>query len=144
MGSCVANASDGSVRVLRGEDLTPIGRIDLGDESDDVRVDPLRNRVLVGYGNGALAVIDPKSQAKLADIRLKGHPEGFEIDKTGSQVFVNVPDAHDIEIADLVGGSTKSKLWSGRSGRCKTTLHATSPCAAPGSTIIRPPSSAPA
>jgi DNA-binding beta-propeller fold protein YncE len=44
----VANAGDGSVRVLRGEDLTPIGRIELGDDADNVRVDSARNRVLVG------------------------------------------------------------------------------------------------
>jgi YVTN family beta-propeller protein len=31
----VANAGDGSVRVLRGEDLTPIGRIELGDDADN-------------------------------------------------------------------------------------------------------------
>jgi DNA-binding beta-propeller fold protein YncE len=30
----VANAGDGSVRVLRGDDLTPIGRIELGDDAD--------------------------------------------------------------------------------------------------------------
>ena len=89
----VANAGDGSVRVLRGEDLTPIGRIELGDDADNVRVDTAHNRVLVGYGKGALAVIDPVSLSKTADIRLKAHPEGFQIDETGTQVFVNVPDA---------------------------------------------------
>jgi DNA-binding beta-propeller fold protein YncE len=50
----VANAGDGSVRVLRGEDLNPIGRIELGDDADNVRVDAARDRVLVGYGKGAL------------------------------------------------------------------------------------------
>src|SRR5438874_12685595 len=88
----VANAGDGSVRVLRGDDLAPIGRIELGDDADNVRVNAPRNRVLVGYGKGALAVIDPASQTKTADIRLKAHPEGFQIDRTGTQVFVNVPD----------------------------------------------------
>ena len=104
----VANAGDGSVRVLRGEDLTPIGRIELGDDADNVRVDPARKRVLVGYGKGALAVIDPVSLAKTADIRLKAHPEGFQIDETGSQVFVNVPDAHEISVVGLATGSTQS------------------------------------
>ncbi|HEX3419456.1 MAG TPA: hypothetical protein VHT21_24105, partial [Stellaceae bacterium] len=52
----VANAGDGSVHVLRGDDLAPIGRIELGEDADNVRVDTQRNRVLVGYGNGALAV----------------------------------------------------------------------------------------
>ena len=55
----VANAGDGSVRVLGGEDLTPTGRIELGDDADNVRLDTAHNRVLVGYGKGALAVIDP-------------------------------------------------------------------------------------
>jgi len=104
----VANAGDGSVHVLRGEDLGPIGRIELGDDADNVRIDTTRNRVLVGYGKGALAVIDPASLSKTADIRLKAHPEGFQIDETGTEVFVNVPDAHEIVVADLAAGSTQS------------------------------------
>jgi hypothetical protein len=40
----VANARDGSVRVLRAEDLAPIGRIELGDDADNVRVDTARSR----------------------------------------------------------------------------------------------------
>jgi len=104
----VANAGDGSVHVLRGDDLAPIGRIELGEDADNVRVDPQRNRVLVGYGNGALAVIDPATRTKAADIRLKGHPESFQIDETGTKVFVNVPDARDIEVADLASEATRS------------------------------------
>ena len=104
----VANAGDGSVRVLRGEDLGPIGRIELGDDADNVRVDTARKRVLVGYSKGALAVIDPASLSKIADIRLKAHPEGFQIDETGTQVFVNVPDAREISVVGLVAGSTRS------------------------------------
>jgi hypothetical protein len=109
----VANAGDGSVRVLAGEDLTPIGRIELGDDADNVRVDTARKRVLVGYGKGALAVIDPRSLSKTADIRLKAHPEGFQIDETGTQVFVNVPDTHEIVVGDLAAGSTRSLLMEG-------------------------------
>jgi len=104
----VANAGDGSVRVLRGEDLTAVGRIELGDDADNVRVDTVRERVLVGYGKGALALIDPISLSKTGDIRLKAHPEGFQIDETGAQVFVNVPDAREIVMADLTAGSTRS------------------------------------
>jgi DNA-binding beta-propeller fold protein YncE len=104
----VANAGDGSVRVLRGEDLAPIGRIELGDDADNARVDAPRKQVLVGYGKGALAVINPVSLAKTADIRLKAHPEGFQIDETGTEVFVNVPDAREIVVVDLATGSTQS------------------------------------
>ena len=104
----VANAGDGSVHLLRGDDLAPVGRIELGEDADNVRVDTQRNRVLVGYGNGALAVIDPATRTKVSDIRLKGHPEGFQIDETGTKVFVNVPDARDIEVADLASETNRS------------------------------------
>jgi YVTN family beta-propeller protein len=109
----VANAGDGSVGVLRGEDLAPIGRIELGDDADNVRVDTARNRVIVGYGKGALAIIDPATRTKAADIRLKGHPEGFQIDETGTQVFVNVPDARDIEVVDLATRANRSLPTAG-------------------------------
>ena len=104
----VANRGDGSVRILRGEDVAPVGRIDLGSDADNVRVDPNHRRVVVGYGNGALAVIDPTTRTKTEELRLKAHPEGFQIDETGTQAFVNVPDAGDIEVVDLVAGTNRS------------------------------------
>jgi YVTN family beta-propeller protein len=109
----VANAGDGSVHVLRGDDLAPIGRIELGEDADNVRVDTRRNRVLVGYGKGALAVIDPATRTEATDIPLKGHPEGFQIDETGAQVFVNVPDAREIEVADLTSEAKRSLPMQG-------------------------------
>ncbi len=104
----VANGGDGSVRALRGEDLVPIARIELGDDADNVRLDAARRRVLVGYGKGALAVIDPATQTKTADIPLRGHPESFQIDETGSRVFVNVPDARAIAVVDLAAATGRS------------------------------------
>ena len=109
----VANAGDGSVRVLRGEDLTPTGRIELGDDADNVRVDAAHNRVLVGYGKGALAMIDPASRSKTSDIRLKGHPESFQIDKPGNQVFVNVPEAREVTVVDLAAMGSQSLATQG-------------------------------
>jgi len=103
-----ANGSDGSVRVFRGDDLAPIARIELGSDADNVRVDGRHNRVLVGYGKGALAVIDPTARTKAADIPLKAHPEGFQIDETGTRAFVNVPDAREIEIVELAGATNRS------------------------------------
>jgi DNA-binding beta-propeller fold protein YncE len=109
----VANGGDGSVQVLRGGDLAPIGRIELGDDPDNVRVDDPRRRVLVGYGKGALAVIDPTSRNKTGDIRLKGHPESFRIDETGARIFINVPDAREIEVVDLAAGTSRSLPTAG-------------------------------
>jgi DNA-binding beta-propeller fold protein YncE len=106
----VANAADGSVRILRAEDLTLLKRLDLGEDADNVRVDGAHNRVFVGYGKGALAVIDPKSRARVGDIRLKAHPESFQIEDNGERAFVNAPDAREIQIVDLVKGEATGAL----------------------------------
>ena len=90
----------------------------------NVQVDAARNRVLVGYGKGALAAIDPATRTKAADFRLKGHPEGFQIDETGAQVFVNVPDAREIEIVDLAAGSTRSLPTQGAGANFPMAIHA--------------------
>ncbi len=103
----VANAGDGSVRLLRGEDLAPLSRIDLGEDADNVRIDAQRNRVLVGYGKGGLAVIDSASRAKVGDFPLKGHPESFQIEDSGARAFANVPDRREIAIVDLASGAVR-------------------------------------
>lgn len=104
----VANAGDGSVRVLRGTDLAPLAGIDLGDDADNIRIDARRRRVLVGYGNGAVAVIDPTRRAKVSEFPLNGHPESFQIDEAGNRVFVNVPRRGEIVTIDLRNGAMSS------------------------------------
>lgn len=37
----------------------------------------------------------------MGGVRLKAHPEGFQIDDTGARAFVNVPDAEEIAVVDL-------------------------------------------
>ena len=100
----VANAKDGSVPMFRGADLAPAGRLDLKDDADNIRVDAAANRVYIGYGSDALAVIDAATQAKVADIPLKAHPEGFQLDPASSRIYVNVPDAHEVAVVDRAAG----------------------------------------
>lgn len=99
----VANAGDGSVRLFRGADLAPAGRINLGDDADDVRVDEAAHRLFVAYGTGAVAIIDTRTRTKTADIPVGAHPEGFEPDGDGKTLFVNVPDAGEIAVLDRIG-----------------------------------------
>src|SRR5262245_49025033 len=97
----VANAGDGSVALFHASDLSPAGSIDLGDDADNVRVDGKTENLVVGYGEGGLAVVDSRTHAKISDIALKAHPEGFQIVPDGSRAFVNVPDAREIATVDL-------------------------------------------
>jgi DNA-binding beta-propeller fold protein YncE len=96
----VANSADGSVRLFQGPDLTAAGRIDLGDDADNIRVKEVEQQVVVGYGDGALAILDAVSHSKIADIPLKAHPESFRIEASSRHIYVNVPRAHEIAVVD--------------------------------------------
>ncbi|MDB5603223.1 MAG: hypothetical protein JWP25_123 [Bradyrhizobium sp.] len=96
----VANAGDGSVRLFEGDDYEPAGQIELGSDADNVRIDAAADRVFIGYGSGALAVIDPATRSRVGDVPVKAHPEGFQINPDTGQIFVNVPDAHAIAVVD--------------------------------------------
>jgi DNA-binding beta-propeller fold protein YncE len=102
----VANARDGSVRFFRGADYADAGRIDLGDDADNIRVNAAADRVFVGYGGGALAVIDPAGNRRLADIPLAAHPEAFQLDGASGRIYVNLPDAGAIAAVDPAKNQT--------------------------------------
>jgi DNA-binding beta-propeller fold protein YncE len=97
----VADGGDGSVRFFRASDLLPLSRVYLGNDADNIRMEPSTNYLFVGHGNGGLAIIDAVRQSELDDIKLAGHPESFQIDPNARHVFVNVPEAHQIALVDL-------------------------------------------
>jgi DNA-binding beta-propeller fold protein YncE len=105
----VANAGDGSVRPFEGSGYVPKQAINLGSDADNIRIDASANRIVIGYGSGGLALIDPSTRVKVGDLPLGGHPEGFQIDSGSNRIFVNVPDAHSIVVADRVAQKTIGK-----------------------------------
>jgi len=96
----VSNGGDGSLRVFSGNDFSPVARVELKADADNLRIDPIRNLVFAGFGSGGLAIIDARSRKKVGEIDLKGHPEGFELEPSGERAFVNVPDARGITVLD--------------------------------------------
>lgn len=96
----VANGRDGSVRLLKGSDLTPLRAIQLGDDADNVRIDEAAHRIWVGYGTGALVAIDANTQKKITEIALSAHPESFQLESNGPEIFVNLPRARQIVVVD--------------------------------------------
>jgi YVTN family beta-propeller protein len=96
----IANSGDGSVRLLNGADFSEVGKIDLGSDADNIRIDQRTGQAIVGYGRGGLAVIDPVSRSKIAEIPLPAHPEGFQLAAGSGQIFVNIPDAREIAVVD--------------------------------------------
>jgi hypothetical protein len=74
--------------------------VQCGDDADNVRYDEGAKRVYVGYGSGALAVLDAKTGGKVGEIKLAGHPESFRLEIGGPRIFVNVPQAEHIAVVD--------------------------------------------
>lgn len=97
----VANGGDGSVRFFRAGDFAQIGAIALGDDADDAASDPTTGYIVVGFGRGGLAVIDPLQHLVAATVSLAAHPEAFRLDPVTQRGFVNVPDAGEIAVVDL-------------------------------------------
>jgi hypothetical protein len=96
----VVASGDGVVSFYRADDLSRVAQVKLGDDADNVRVDPSTGSVIVGYGDGALAVISAATHRVLNTIALPGHPESFRLDDR-QRAFVNVPGAGKIAVVDL-------------------------------------------
>lgn len=97
----VAASADGWVRRFSGETLRPSGQIQLGDDADNIRIQPESGKVLVGYGSGALAILDPNAVRPLFEIALNAHPESFQIGPDRDRVYVNLPAQHRIDVLSL-------------------------------------------
>jgi DNA-binding beta-propeller fold protein YncE len=98
----VANARDGSVRLFDGNDYKATGQLDLGSDADNIRIDS--ERVVIGYGDGALAFFDPATRSRVLNASLKVHPESFQIDPQTNRVLVNLPNAHAVGVVDGKSG----------------------------------------
>lgn len=95
----IASGGDGKVRVYDAS-LKLVGSVGSLEDADNVRYDRASNLLYVGYGHGALAVIDPDKTIEVAEIKLDGHPESFQVERKGKRIFVNVPSAAEIEVVD--------------------------------------------
>ena len=96
----IANGGSGEVKILDGTSFKTIKVFAGMPDADNVRYDAKENLIYVGYGDGALGIINATNWKKRADIKLAGHPESFQLEQIGERIFVNVPDAGHIAIID--------------------------------------------
>jgi hypothetical protein len=108
----VTNGGDGTLAIFRGDDYRAIARMPLGEDADNVRVDAVGNQVVVAY-SGGLAVIDPFSRNKVADIELKTHPEGFQLDRSRNRILANDPTNQAIVVVDRAPGREVARWPTG-------------------------------
>jgi DNA-binding beta-propeller fold protein YncE len=97
----VACASDGATKVFEGSTFQLLDTAKFSADADNIRYDARAQRVIVGFGDGALAFLDSNGK-KTGEIALDAHPESFQLEKSGTRAFVNVPDKKEIQVLDLV------------------------------------------
>jgi DNA-binding beta-propeller fold protein YncE len=110
----VACGGDGTVKIFDGTTFQLLQTVTLDLDADNVRYDARGKHIVVGFGGekflagkvtrpgggGALEVLDLMGK-RVAEIPTDAHPESFQLEKTGTRVFVNVPDKQEVEVADL-------------------------------------------
>lgn len=96
----IANGQGEGVQIVDENDFKTLKTIALGEDADNVRYDAAAKRLYVGYGGGALAGVSPVDANVLAQIKLAGHPESFQLERAGPRIFVNVPPAGHVAVID--------------------------------------------
>jgi hypothetical protein len=96
----IANDNGGICKIYDGKTFQPLAQIDLKDDADNIRYDATAKKIYVGFGSGGIAVINPSNGSEIGSIRLSAHPEAFELEKNGNRIFVNVPNARHVAVAD--------------------------------------------
>jgi len=70
------------------------------DDADNLRFDSKGKLAWLGYGDGALGVVDTATVKQIANVKLARHPESFQLEQIGSRIFVNVPDAKQVAVVN--------------------------------------------
>ena len=109
-----ANGDNGACIFFDTRTYTQLSSVDLKGDADNIRYDPTSGLLYVGYGNGGIAIIDAAVMKQVASIPLDGHPESFQLSKKQNRIYINVPDADEIEVADLSSHSVIAK-WKNTS-----------------------------
>ena len=83
--------------------------LDFDGGADNLRYDAATKRVYVGCGdndkNSAIAVIDAMTSKRTDEVyKLGGEPESFQLEKSGPNIYVNVPD---LKVIKVINRTTK-------------------------------------
>ncbi len=98
----VASAK-GKVYIYDGDSFNLITSVDFEGGADNLRYDSAAKRVYVGCGEdektGAIATIDAATNQRLdEEYKLGGEPESFQLEKSGPNIYVNIPDLKQIAV----------------------------------------------
>jgi len=101
----VANGTDGTCKIFRGDDFKLIDSLKLGTNANHVGYDPASKYLYVGIGipdskAGALAIIDTRTNQHIGDIKTDVHPGGVKFEKSGPRIFVTLTGVPKLGVVD--------------------------------------------
>jgi DNA-binding beta-propeller fold protein YncE len=115
----VANGTDGKLRIYDGDSFKLLNTVDIGEDADNVRYDPVEKKIYVAYGGdeeGGLAVIDAVSGKRLEDAaKLDAHPESFQIATSKSVIYANIATKAKVVMIDRA--THKVTEWPLKTGK---------------------------
>jgi DNA-binding beta-propeller fold protein YncE len=110
----VASAK-GKLYIYDADSFTLLTTLDFEGGADNLRYDAATKRVYVGCGddekNGAIAAVDAMTNHRLdEEYKIGGEPESFQLESSGPNIYVNVPDLQQIVV---INRQTKEiRRWS--------------------------------
>jgi DNA-binding beta-propeller fold protein YncE len=97
-----AASSKGKLYIYDAVTFDLIKSIDFHGDVDNLRYDAANQRVYVGYGEdetGAIGTIDANTNERLVEeYKLGAHPESFQLESSGPNIYVNLPDLTQIAV----------------------------------------------
>ncbi len=115
----VANGTDGKLRIYDGDSFKLLNTVDIGEDADNVRYDPVEKKVYVAFGGdegGGIAVIDAASGRRLEDAaKLDAHPESFQIAMSKSAIYANIATKAKVVVIDRA--THKVTEWPLKTGK---------------------------
>ncbi|HKI35189.1 MAG TPA: YncE family protein [Gemmataceae bacterium] len=96
----VGLGSNGLCNAFDGEKYKILKTINFKDDADNVRYNPVAKVVYVAHAEKALGVIDPKTFAKKADIKLPAAAEGFASEIKRPRLYLVTPSPSQLVVID--------------------------------------------
>ena len=110
----VASSKDGTVKIFDATQLKLLKTVEYSNDADNLRYDSSRERIYVGFGDGALGELDSDGK-KIGEIKLDSHPESFQLEKNSARIYVNLPKSRKIAVLDREKGTVLTTWGTGMS-----------------------------
>jgi hypothetical protein len=95
-------SSKGKLYIYDGTSFDLLTSIDFHGDVDNLRYDAANKRVCVGFGDeetAAIGAVDAASNKRAdEEYKLGAHPESFQLETSGPNIYVNLPDLKQIAV----------------------------------------------